>query len=126
MRWTDKRVRFSVTCVPFSLMLLAAGHLRETAGWIASEGAGASSTYGQGGRKKRSQMLPGDSEAIERRKVSRIASRLHVELRADAPDEFRRAAFRRKHPGQKKQIARLHRFFCNSAWVQLKILLGTV
>jgi predicted ATPase len=24
--------------VPFSLMLLAAGHLRETAGWIASEG----------------------------------------------------------------------------------------
>jgi hypothetical protein len=45
-------------------------------------------------------MLPGDSEAIERRKVSRIASRLHVELRADAPDEFRRAAFRRKHLGK--------------------------
>ncbi len=38
--------------VPFSLMLLAAGHLRETAGWIASEGARASSTYGQGACKK--------------------------------------------------------------------------
>jgi hypothetical protein len=31
-------------------------------------------------------MLPSDSEAIERRKVSRVASRLHIELRADAPD----------------------------------------
>src|SRR5207237_4810623 len=59
---------------------------------------------------ERSQMLPGDSEAIERRKVSRVASRLHIELCPDAADEFRRAAFRRTHPGQKKQIARLHRF----------------
>ena len=42
--------------------------------------------------------------------MSRLAPRFHIEFRADAPDEFRRAAFRGKHPAQKKQIARLHRF----------------
>ena len=55
-------------------------------------------------------MLPSDSEAIERGKVSRVASGIDVELGTDLPDEFRRSAFRRKHPSQKKQIARLHRF----------------
>ncbi len=55
-------------------------------------------------------MLPRDSETIERREVSRLAPRLHIELRADAPDEFRRAAFRRKHPGQKKEVSGPHRF----------------
>src|SRR5258707_6457172 len=53
-------------------------------------------------------MLPSDSEGVERREVCSLASRFHIELRADAPDEFRGAAFRGKHPGQKKQIARLH------------------
>src|SRR6266849_135272 len=55
-------------------------------------------------------MLPRDSEDIERRKVSRFASRFYIEFRADAPNEFRLVAFRGKHPAQKKQIARLHRF----------------
>ncbi len=55
-------------------------------------------------------MLPRDSEDVERREVSRLAPRFHIELRADAPNEFRGVAFRGKHPAQKKQIARLHRF----------------
>ena len=33
-----------------------------------------------------------------------------VELRADAPDEFRAMALRGEHPSQKEQIARPHRF----------------
>ena len=59
---------------------------------------------------ERSQMLPRDRQGVERREVSRLAPRFHIELRADAPNEFRHATFRGKHPGQKKQIARLHRF----------------
>src|SRR5438876_124200 len=59
---------------------------------------------------ERSQMLPRDSEDVERRKVSRLAPRFHIELRADAPNEFCPVAFRGKHPAQKKQMARLHRF----------------
>ncbi len=55
-------------------------------------------------------MLSRHSEDVERREVSRLASRFHIELRADAPNEFRPVAFRGKHPAQKKQIARLHRF----------------
>src|SRR6266513_5769613 len=55
-------------------------------------------------------MLPRNSEDIERGEVSRLAPRFHIELRADAPNEFRPVAFRGKHPTQKKQIARLHRF----------------
>ena len=55
-------------------------------------------------------MLPRNSENIECSEVSRLAPRLHVELRADAPNEFRRAAFRRKHAGQKKKFARLNSF----------------
>src|SRR5205807_3801689 len=59
---------------------------------------------------ERSQMLPRDSQDVERREVSRLAPRFYIELRADAPNEFRLVAFRGKHPAQKKQIARLHRF----------------
>ena len=35
---------------------------------------------------ERSQMLPRDGEDIERREVSRLAPRFHIELRADAPN----------------------------------------
>src|SRR5256886_8618145 len=59
---------------------------------------------------ERSQMLPRDSEDVERREVSRLAPRFYIELRADAPNEFCPVTFRGKHPAQKKQIARLHRF----------------
>src|SRR5215468_4754819 len=59
---------------------------------------------------ERSQMLPRDSERVQRPKVSRLAPRLHIELCADAPNEFRPASFRGQHPGQKKQSAGLHRF----------------
>src|SRR6476646_611917 len=50
---------------------------------------------------ERSQMLPRDSEDIERREVSRLAPRFYIEFRADAPNEFRPVAFRGKHPAQK-------------------------
>src|SRR5256714_5213408 len=59
---------------------------------------------------ERSQMLPRDGEDVERSEVSRLAARFHIELRAHAPNKFRAAAGRGKHPAQKKQIARLHRF----------------
>ena len=39
-------------------------------------------------------MLTCDSEAVKRREIGRLAARVHVEFRTDAPDEFRRAAFR--------------------------------
>src|SRR6266853_5601775 len=55
-------------------------------------------------------MLTCDSEAVKRREIGRLAARVHVEFRTDAPDEFRRAAFRGKHSGQKKKIDRLHCF----------------
>ena len=55
-------------------------------------------------------MLPRDSEHIERREVSRLAPRFHIELGVNAPNEFRLVAFRGQHPAQKKQIAGLHRF----------------
>src|SRR6266851_4695957 len=55
-------------------------------------------------------MLPRDSEDVERREVSRLTPRFQIDLRADAPNKFRPVAFCRKHPAQKKQIARLHRF----------------
>jgi len=48
---------------------------------------------------ERSQMLPCDSEAVECCQVSSLASRLQVEFRADAPDEFHFAAFGGKHSG---------------------------
>jgi len=55
-------------------------------------------------------MLACDGEDIERRQVSRLAPRFHIELGANAPNEFRLMAFRGQHPAQKKQIAGLHRF----------------
>src|SRR5262245_3479078 len=55
-------------------------------------------------------MLPRDSEAVERREVSRLAPRFHIEFGANAPNEFRPVAFGGKHSAQKKQIACLHRF----------------
>src|SRR2546429_4235590 len=55
-------------------------------------------------------MLPRDSEDVDRRQLSGLAPRFHIELRADAPNEFRAVSFRRKHAAEKKQIARLHRF----------------
>src|SRR6266478_219917 len=55
-------------------------------------------------------MLPRHSQAIQCRKASRLAPGLHIELRSDASNEFRRLALRSKHAGQKKQIARLHCF----------------
>lgn len=59
---------------------------------------------------ERSQMLARDSEAVERRKMGCFASGFHIEFRADAPDEFPRAAFGGQHSGEEKQIAGLHRF----------------
>src|SRR5258706_14774345 len=55
-------------------------------------------------------MLPRDSEHIESREVSCLSPHFHIESRADPPNDFRRVALRGKHPAQKKQIARLHRF----------------
>src|SRR5581483_2798217 len=55
-------------------------------------------------------MLPRNGKHIERREISRLAPRFHIELRADAPDKSRRSAFRGKHTRQKEQVARLHRF----------------
>src|SRR6202041_1322418 len=59
---------------------------------------------------KRSQMVPRNSEDVERREVGRFAARFYIEFRADSPNERRTPAFRGKHPGQKKQIASLHSF----------------
>ena len=39
-------------------------------------------------------MLPRDSEGIERREISSLARRFHIELRADPPNYFRRVALR--------------------------------
>jgi hypothetical protein len=59
---------------------------------------------------ERSQMLRRDSEHVERRELGGLAPRFHIELPADAPDEFCSAAFRGKYPTQKKLIAGLYRF----------------
>ena len=63
-------------------------------------------------------MLARDSEDVERREMSRLATGFYIEFRADAPQEFCRTAFRGKHPGQKKQIARLHSFRVGSKWLR--------
>jgi hypothetical protein len=55
-------------------------------------------------------MPPRDSEDVERRETSRLAPCFHIEFGAHAANELRPTAFRGKHSGQKKQIARLHRF----------------
>src|SRR5437660_229771 len=60
---------------------------------------------------ERSQVLFRDSENVERRELSRLATGFHVELRADAPSESRPAAFRGKHSAKKEQIVRLHGFY---------------
>src|SRR5437763_4453789 len=65
---------------------------------------------------ERSQMFSCDSKNVERREVSRFAPSFHIELGADAPNEFRAAAFRWKHSSQKKQIARPHRFHIGAEW----------
>jgi hypothetical protein len=62
-------------------------------------------------------MLPRNSESVQRRSVSGFAACFYVELSADTPDEFCLAAFRRKHPGQKKQIACLHCFRIGTEWL---------
>src|ERR1700682_3901994 len=62
---------------------------------------------------ERSQMLPRDSEDVERCEVSRLAPRFHIELRSDAPNEFRRVALRGKHAAQKEQKPLPHR--CRTA-----------
>src|SRR6185295_13645592 len=59
---------------------------------------------------ERSQMFARNRKAVERRKISRPPPRFHVKLCADAPNELRRATFRRQHASQKEQIACLHRF----------------
>jgi len=67
---------------------------------------------------ERSQMLPRDSEDVERCEVSRLAASFHIEFRTDAPNEFRAVAFGGKHAAQKKQIARLHRFHVGTEWLR--------
>jgi hypothetical protein len=62
-------------------------------------------------------MLLRDSEGVDRRCVSSLASRFHVEFRAEAPDEFRFAAYSGKHSSEKEQIARLHRFRVDAEWL---------
>jgi hypothetical protein len=42
--------------------------------------------------------------------MRRIPASFHIKLRTEASNEFRLAALRRKHSGQKKQITRLNRF----------------
>ncbi len=54
------------------------------------------------------QMLPRDSEGVERRQPSRLVACFHIEFHADATNEFRSAAIRGEHSGQKKQVSRLH------------------
>ena len=51
-------------------------------------------------------MLPRDSEDVERREVSRLAPRFHIEFRSDAPSELGPAPFCGKHPCEKKQVGR--------------------
>src|SRR4029077_12279784 len=55
-------------------------------------------------------MLPRDSQDVERRQVSRLPSGFYIQLLSHVTDEFSFAALRRKHSGQKKQIARLDCF----------------
>src|SRR5207245_9309082 len=55
-------------------------------------------------------MLLRDSKGVDRRQISGLASRFHIEVRADASDEFRFAAYSGKHSGEKEQVARPHRF----------------
>src|SRR5882672_10252834 len=58
---------------------------------------------------ERAEMLLHHSERIKCCEMRRIPASFHIKVRTEASNEFRLAALRRKHPGQKKQIARLHR-----------------
>ena len=51
-------------------------------------------------------MLSRESKGVEHREACRHTPGFYIELCADAPNEFRPVAYRRKQPGQKKQIAR--------------------
>jgi hypothetical protein len=55
-------------------------------------------------------MLAQDGEGVERREMSRLAPRFHIQFRAKVANEFRYRSCRGNHPAQKKQIAGLHRF----------------
>ncbi len=55
-------------------------------------------------------MLSRHGENVKRREFGRLAPSAYVEFSADPPNEYRAPSFRWKHPAQKKQIARLHRF----------------
>ena len=59
-------------------------------------------------------MLLRYSEGVDRRYVSSLPPRFHVEFRADAPDECRFGACSGKHSGEKEQVARLHRLDVNA------------
>src|SRR5258707_6526907 len=62
-------------------------------------------------------MLPRNSQDVDGREASRLATLFDVELRADPPDELRSAAFRGEHPAQEKQLARLHRLHIRAEWL---------
>ena len=70
-------------------------------------------------------MLFNDSEAIQHRQASRHVPGFHIEFRADTADEFRFAAYSRKHSGEKEQVARLHRFRVDAEWRRRRWKLDT-
>jgi len=59
-------------------------------------------------------MLPRDGQGIEHGQTSRFVARFDVQLRAEAPDEFRFSTYSGKHSGEKDQVARLYRFRVNA------------
>src|SRR6202040_4387618 len=63
---------------------------------------------------ERSQMLPRDSEGIERRQPSRLLACFQIEFRTDASNKFRSAGFCGEHSGQEKQVARPYRLRINT------------
>jgi hypothetical protein len=69
-----------------------------------------SETYNPRDFVERAEVVPRYSERIERREVSGVATRFHVELGTDPSNKFRLAARRGKHTGKEKKIAGSHRF----------------
>ena len=61
-------------------------------------------------------MLSCNRKSVERRDVRRFTSCFDIQLRANAPNEFRCATFRGKHTGKKKKIAGLNRFDIGAEW----------
>jgi hypothetical protein len=53
---------------------------------------------------ERSQVFSRDREDIERREMSRVAPGIHIELRADAPNEFRDATSVGSIPVRKSRL----------------------